>query len=107
MSALGHKQPFRAILAECLLPGLNRTFPSQWIDDISSLFPVCPLVPKPDVQIQVNPLKLRSAYGHKRTVMHVVCDDTFCVIATWQSVLAMVCFMIAKKIAYVTDGSLP
>jgi len=28
MSALGHKRPFRAILAQCLLSGVKRTFMS-------------------------------------------------------------------------------
>ncbi len=67
MSPLGHKRPFSVIVVQCPLWSGKRTFQiGQFCENLGDI-PTCPLFSKADVRAPQKPLKLGSAFGHKRT----------------------------------------
>ncbi len=65
---MGHKRPFRPILAQCPLQGVKRTFARQWIEEIFSQVPECPLFAIAVVPTARKPEIAGAANGQKRTI---------------------------------------
>jgi hypothetical protein len=79
MSALGHKQPFSDILAQCLLAGVKQPFIPDWNGEQNRSPVECLLSSKAAVQIAENRVDRRAAFGQKRSFS----ETSYCLLAGW------------------------